>query len=93
MAISYDEWVERYRPIANAIDENGSFDGRMFETFGPELEFVQAAHAANPDTVWTLCEEDGDMFLSAGWRRVDRIGYFVTEMPAEQFMTIDMNGD
>ena len=76
--ITYDDFVETYRPIQNHIDTNASFDGMMFETFGDERDFVREQ---DPNTIWTLIEEDGDLFVSAGWHFVNRLGYFITAVP------------
>lgn len=119
--LTYDEWVERFRPIPNLIAKNASFEidgqGRMYETFGAEAEAVKKVANVNPCIVWTfmngdveasLCEKagfrkqdddgeteffdeddmrvDGD-FIGDGYHYVNRIGYFITEIPAEEGVT------
>ncbi len=42
ITMSFDEWVEEFKPVQNHIDDNASMDGLMFETCGKELEFVRA---------------------------------------------------
>ena len=74
----HDAWIEKYRPIKNAIDQNSSFDGTMFETMGEELVFVRAQ---DPHKVWTLVDGEGHQIISAGFHFVNREGYFITEVP------------
>jgi len=54
--LTVDEWMDKYNPIKNHIDEGTSFGGTSFETYDEELEFVQSQ---NPYNIWTLvCAED-----------------------------------
>ena len=77
--IDFDEWFDTYKPILNHIDNNASFDGTMFETYGDEVEFVKSQSPAN---IWMYGDgDDGGSFIWAGWGYVNRIGYFVTEVP------------
>ena len=74
-----EEWFNTYKPIKNHIDENSSFDGHMFETYGDEVEFVKTQ---SPDKIWMFGDgDDGGMYIWSGWGFVNRIGYFVTEVP------------
>jgi hypothetical protein len=74
-----DEWYEIYQPKNNHIDPDGaSWSGTMFETYGEEVEFVQST----PENfVWTLVEVDGKGILVNGYSYVNRLGYFVCEVP------------
>ena len=56
----------------------GDLNDHMFETYGDELDFVEDH---DPSNIWTLIEEDGVLSLSSGKLMVNRIGYFVTEIP------------
>ncbi len=77
--ISEDDWFDTYKPIKNSIDINASFDGRMFETYGDELEFVRAQ---DENRIWTYGDgDDGGTFIWSGYHIVNRIGYFITEVP------------
>lgn len=73
---------EKYKPIKNHLDDNASFDGCMFETYGPELDFVRTKVSDN--SVWTLLDCDGHLVISSGYHFVNRMGYFVTEKPAPE---------
>lgn len=84
-------WEEKYKPIKNHLDDNASWDGTMFETYGEELAFVKAQA---PNTIWTYGEEDGKFYIQAGWHYVNRIGYFITEVPFEdESLCISLSSD
>jgi len=76
--LTIDEWVEKYKPIKNHIDEDTSFDGCAFETYDEEVEFVQTQ---NPHNIWTLVNAGDESYIVPGFRWVDRDLYFVTEVP------------
>lgn len=69
---------DKFKPVLNHIAKNRSWDGHMFETFGEELEWVKAQPA---DRIWTWLDCDGGSVVNSGYSFVNRIGYFVTEMP------------
>jgi hypothetical protein len=72
-------WFDKYKPIKNHFDDNASFDGYMFETYGEEWEFVKSQPL---NTIWTFIHGDYDtLFLDSGMHIVNRIGYFVTTNP------------
>jgi hypothetical protein len=86
--MSEDEWFETYKPIPNNIDKNASFDGHMFETYGAEVEFVKKSH---PNHIWTYGDgDDGGLYIWNGWSLVNRIGYFITELPCPENTTIQI---
>ena len=73
------EWFDTYKPILNHIDDNASFDGHMFETYGDEVEFVKSQSPAN---IWMFGDgDDGGLYIWSGWGFVNRLGYFITEVP------------
>jgi hypothetical protein len=86
--IDFDEWFDTYKPILNHIDNNASFDGTMFETYGDELEFVKSQ---SPDKIWMYADgDDGGLYIWNGWGFVNRIGYFITEVPCPAGLTIQV---
>jgi hypothetical protein len=86
--MDFDEWVDTYKPILNHIDTNASFDGTMFETYGDEYEFVKAAPE---NKIWMYGDgDDGGSYLWSGWGFVNRIGYFITEVPFPENTTIQV---
>lgn len=81
--MDFDEWCDTYKPIVNHIDNNASFDngegGIMFETYGDEVEFVKSQ---SPDKIWMYGDgDDGGSYVWNGWGFVNRLGYFITEVP------------
>jgi hypothetical protein len=86
--MDYDEWLETYKPILNHIEPNSSFDGMMFETYGDEVEFVKSQ---SPDKIWMYGEgDDSGSFIWSGWGFVNRLGYFITEVPFPPDTTIQI---
>lgn len=74
--MTFEEWQEKYKPIMNPF--TGSKDG-YFETGGEEFEFVRKQ---DPLTIWTDGDGDeGGTYLWNGFRFVNRIGYYITEIP------------
>jgi hypothetical protein len=82
--MTFDEWAEKYKPIVNHIDSNASFqdesgEGIMFETYGDEVEFVKSQ---SPENIWMYGSgDDGGTYIWSGWGFVNRLGYFITEVP------------
>ena len=83
-----EEWFDTYKPIKNHIDPTSSFDGHMFETYGDEVEFVKFQ---DTDMIWMLGDgDDGGLYIWSGWGFVNRIGYFITEVPCPPNTTIQI---
>jgi hypothetical protein len=80
--MTYDDWLETYRPVPNPLAKSAPFDGLMFETFGPELAHVRDTPA---DRVWTLVEGDDDF--------VNRLGYFIAAQPRPPHVDIEVPVD
>lgn len=80
--ITEEQFYEECNPIENKIEENASWNGTMFETYGEEFEFVKTQDVHN---VWTIVEgENNDIFILSGFHLVNRIGYLITEEPWEE---------
>jgi hypothetical protein len=92
--MTFDQWVAEYQPIKNPIDPNSSYDGCLFETYGPEWDFVRQQPLLK---IWTLIETDEQMVICSGIHFVDRLGYFVTLNPfalqffADEAIEIDID--
>lgn len=76
--MTYEEWVEKYRPMQNPLVPGASFDGLMFETFGDEVEFVGQQP---PQNVWTYVDDGEHESITNGLCFVNRIGHFITQVP------------
>jgi hypothetical protein len=91
--MTMDEWEATYKPIYNHIDKNASFqdesgNGIMFETYGDEVEFVKSQ---SPDKIWMYGSgDDGGTYIWSGWGFVNRLGYFITEVPCPDGLTIQV---
>ena len=93
--MSFDEWLTTYKPILNHLDENASFQsddgGIMFETYGDEVAFVKSQ---DPAKIWTYGDgDDGGGYIWSGWSFVNRLGYFITEVPCPPNTTIQIQVD
>jgi hypothetical protein len=80
--VSYAKWEERFVPKNNPFFETttGANDV-MLETYGIELEYVKKVYGENPACVWTLVDVDGKLYITPGYHYVNRVGYFITELP------------
>ncbi len=82
--LTEDEFDSEYPLIVNHLNPSAgwAFDdqgGCLFETFGPEYEFVRQQ---DPQQVWTLVDaDDGQMAVISGLHFVNRIGYLISEIP------------
>lgn len=81
--ITYEEWVDKFKPKQNHLVRDASFEGMMFETWGAELDFVLqcANNKGGKLLVWTYIDGDGGTYIVDGYRLVNRIGYFVCDVP------------
>ncbi len=57
LTISEDEFYLKYKPIKNHIDNNASWDGCLYETFGDEMMYCFKL-AQQENRVWTIIECD-----------------------------------
>lgn len=85
--LTYEEWSAKYKPIKNYLVDD---DTTSFETYGVELEFVCKQPNA---TVWTEMDGDDGVYIVAGYHLVNRLVYYVTEVPwtdseADDYVTV-----
>ena len=77
--LTEDQFHEQFTLVENHLDDNASWDGCMFETFGEEIAHIREL-ANTTKRVWTIVEGDDDtLFYCNGMRLVNRIGFLVTE--------------
>lgn len=89
--MTYDEWLEKYKPVQNHIDDNASMDGKMFETYGNEELFVRAQKESR---IWTIVTgDDGDDYLVDGFHFVNRMGYMIASVSREAGASVEINLD
>lgn len=74
----WDAFAEKFKPIKNHISKYD--ESLMFETFGAEFEYVKEQDFRH---VWTWVDGDMSSLLVPGIAYVNRLGYYVTEVPWE----------
>jgi hypothetical protein len=83
--MEFDAFIAKYTPIKNHfLDHSAVFNGFMFETLGPEFEFV---NSQDPLKIWTIIDAETDVdsdpdlptpfFLIQGCHLVNRIGHII----------------
>jgi len=91
--LTEEQFDNQFELVPNTLDDNASFDGFMYETFGDELIIVQ--QMAKENRVITIIEGDEDvenefgeptlnMFYVSGMHLVNRIGYLITKEPIKE---------
>lgn len=80
-SITDSEFVSEFKPIQNHIFNDANYGGCLFGTTGAEFEYVQSIMAEQPLRIWTLHD---DWSISSGIHSVNRAGYLVTQIPAEE---------
>lgn len=76
-----EKFFEQYKPVKNHFVDDCAFNGCMFETYGEEEQFVIAQAKADSRKVWTVIDVNGVMYITNGFRYIDRMGYFICEVP------------
>ena len=65
-----DEWRDKFKPAQNQLDDDASCDGELFETYGPEEQYIRDICAGKVPglselNVWTFMDaapmEPGDL--------------------------------
>jgi hypothetical protein len=85
--LSEGQFDDRFPLLTNHLNPNASWafndsNGCLFETYGPELEFVRSQ---DDRTVWTLVDgDDGDLYVVSGYHFVNRIGYLISTVPVPE---------
>jgi hypothetical protein len=87
-----DEFYNEFNCVKNHLNDNASFDGYMFETYGEELQHIQGLckNDVMKQTVWTIIEAEGKLFYISGFHYVNRFGYLITEEPIEEGLEIEV---
>lgn len=91
----FAQWWEQYRPVGHPQEQSSPYIGdipRLFGFDGSDMLAVESAYEKNPGTIWTLLECDGSQFVVSGMHRVNRQGYFITEVATgEEFVEIPVD--
>lgn len=94
--MTFEEWFEKFKPVANPIGDGFVQVDDVCYVFGLHGSDLSKVQAADPNCVWTLiesddvdCDEDDEedydtvLLISDGYHRVNRMGHFITEVPAD----------
>lgn len=81
VSLKWSEWEEKFRPIRNPINNPQDLPYYAFETYGDEYDFVKGQIEGNH--VWTELYSDGVSAIYSGHYFVNRLVYYVTEVPYE----------
>ena len=70
--LSEDDFDEQFKP-----KPHHDKDEEHYETYGSDLQYVRN----QPENiVWTMLDNDeGEIYIAAGYRVVNRLGYILTE--------------
>ena len=88
-----DEFDDRYTLVRNHLDPHASWaygegPGCLFNTYGPELQFVTQQ---DPRTIWTLVDGDeGNQYVLSGFHFVNRIGYLISKEVVPESINIEV---
>ncbi len=86
--MDFEEADEKFHFMVNNYDENASFNGLMFETYGDEVEYVKSMPQ---NRIWMYGDgDDGGTYIWSGWGFVNRLGYFISEVPCPENTTIQI---
>lgn len=78
--MNVEQWEDTYRPVTNVADDAKSWNGQMFETYGDDIATVIEVANTQPRRVWTWIDGEDGSYIVNGYRLVNRIGYFLTEV-------------
>ena len=77
MLITYEEWEEKYKPINNPRGGDIAFDTHNEE----DIKFLRDNQSKDALNIWTLVDgDDGKLFIDSGYRFVNRLEYYITEV-------------
>lgn len=65
--LTWEEWVKQYQP-----------SDIQYETYGDDWEHIKSLDEHH---VWTLIDGDGKSVLISGRAFINRLSYYVTEIP------------
>lgn len=73
----WEEWATKFKPKKNHLRDHAE---QMYETYGEDYEYIQSL---DPKYVWTNVQSDMADLLVAGVAYVNRLCYYVCEVPWE----------
>jgi hypothetical protein len=96
--LTYEQFVKQYKPIRNpAAGEDEAFNGCVFDTDYGRKASEQIYSSFPQRQIFTLTESDSSDrdkdFIQSGYHFVNRLGYFITEVPYAQGEQITVSTD
>jgi len=88
-----EKFITQFEPQTNHLDDNASWGGMMYETYGAEMDYVRKIYEESPGRVWTVLDDGEVSFLSSGFHFVNRMGYIVTKNVCPDNVEIEVNDD
>lgn len=86
--LTYEEWLEKFKPIKNADDHHNYYDADGNATYGYFDSFIEEDRKLLEETpsayIWTLVNEDNFDTILSGVYSVNRLNYYITEVPVEE---------
>jgi len=79
--MTFNEWKATYKPRRNWYNPESPLGGLLYHDYGEELAFVKQQHGAR---IWTVAEGELDvntLYIVAGYRIRNRVGFLVTNFP------------
>ena len=94
--MNFEQWEAHYKPVINQFDPDASFGdgdgGTMFETYGQEFDHIASlVNNGQANRVWTWVDGDDGTWIVSGLHFVNRIGYFVTDVPWEHNTQVQLD--
>lgn len=87
--LTITEFFATFRPIENLPDQGDQFQGRLFAAGGLDESYVRSIYLTAPLRVWTVTHSDDMTMIINGMHTGYRIGYLITEVPAEEGTTYE----
>lgn len=91
--ISFEEWKDFYKPILNPFNEiKSEVDDEDYEIgFSTLEENDLIKDNLGQNKIWTMITGDRDsVYLTTGYRRVNRVNHFITQVPYEEEIEIQI---
>ncbi len=86
--LTEEEFDNKFTTIKNHFDQNASWNGCGFETYGQEIEFVINQ---NSKQIWTVVDGyENSCFLLSGYHLVNRIYHILTKESVPENMDYEI---
>lgn len=89
--LTEDEFDSQFTPIKNHLDNNASFDGCLFETYSPDIDFVLEKSLENRVVTIIECDDEiinkkrhNVMVYASGYHLVNRLGFLILDKPYDE---------